>query len=148
MKYFTECLLFLVHTLPSIYNFSNNFVHLNCYSMMHLWKYSAPRYGDFLFLWKMSNFFSPSGFKPGMVVCCCRQLPRKIGLLRAKNRRKKSYHLKNRPFSLTFVTVEQIAQSQGPITTWLPRKIIDLKLTIMSTFYDDRLRKLAFAPSI
>ena len=88
----------------------------------------------FCFSEKCQIFFS-SGSWPGMVVCCCRrQLPRKIGFLRAKNRGKKSYHLENRPFSSTSVTVEQIAQSQGPITNWLPRKIIDLQLTIMSTF--------------
>ena len=43
--------------------------------------------GDFFLLQKMSEYFFFFCWPGGMVVCCCcRQLPRKIGFLRAKNR--------------------------------------------------------------
>ena len=54
--------------------------------LMHFRKSSAPTMAIFL-LQKMSEYFFFFCWPGGMVVCCCcRQLPRKIGFLRAKNR--------------------------------------------------------------
>ena len=60
----------------------------NCLAqLMHFRKSSAPTMAIFFYIKKMSEYFFFFCWPGGMVVCCCcRQLPRKIGFLRAKNR--------------------------------------------------------------
>ena len=73
----------IFHYIPS-----NQYALLKFFgSIDALLKIQCTYDGDFFLLQKMSEYFFFFCWPGGMVVCCCcRQLPRKIGFLRAKNR--------------------------------------------------------------